>query len=122
MQLLWGAQCPRILPTIIAIDKNTTPSQIRDAVKRHHQVTISYNAAKKSKKHLLGDDLEVQVARSNVATVGILGNYHGRKCHLKNNSWCGAAKGMVTPHIALCSLFIPSLLPPAAWSGLPIGW
>ena len=73
----------RILPTIIAIDKNTTPSQIRDAVKLHHQVTISYNAAKKAKKHLLGEDLEVQVARSNVATVGIVSNSHSRKYHLK---------------------------------------
>ena len=35
---------------------------------------------------------------SNVATVGIASNYHGRKCHLKKNSWCGAANGMVTPH------------------------
>ena len=52
----------RILPTIIAIAKNTTPTQIRDAVKLHHQVTISYDAAKEAKKYLLGGDLEVQAA------------------------------------------------------------
>ena len=53
----------RILPTVIAITKNTTPSQIRDAVKLHHQVMISYDAAKRAKKHLLGDDLVVQAAQ-----------------------------------------------------------
>ena len=53
----------RILPTIITITKNTTPTQIRDAVKLHHQVAISYDAAKRAKKYLLGDDLEVQAAQ-----------------------------------------------------------
>ena len=53
----------RTLPTIITIAKNTTPTQIRDAVKLHHQVTISCNAAKRAKKYLLGDDLEAQVAQ-----------------------------------------------------------
>ena len=53
----------RILPTTITITKNTTPSQIRDAVKLHHQVTITYDAAKRAKKSLLGDDLEVQAAQ-----------------------------------------------------------
>ena len=53
----------RILPTIITIAKNTAPTQIRDAVKLHHQVTISYDAAKRAKKYLLGDDLEVQAAQ-----------------------------------------------------------
>ena len=46
----------------VAIDK-TTPSQIRDAVKLHHQVAISYVAAREAKKDLLGNDLEAQAAQ-----------------------------------------------------------
>ena len=34
----------RILPTTITITKNTTPSQIRDAVKLHNQVLVGYSA------------------------------------------------------------------------------
>ena len=47
----------RILPATLTIAKKTTPS---DAVKLHHKVSITYDAAKRAKKYLLGDDLESQ--------------------------------------------------------------
>ena len=48
----------RILPATLTVTKKTTPSDIIDAVKLHHQVSITYTAAKRAKKVLLGDDLE----------------------------------------------------------------
>lgn len=50
----------RILPTTISIGKSTTPREIIDAVKRQHNVTVSYEAAKKAKKLLLEDDFLFQ--------------------------------------------------------------
>ena len=50
----------RILPATLSINKSTTPRAIIDAVKLHHHVTITYDAAKKAKKLLLGDDLQEQ--------------------------------------------------------------
>ena len=38
--------------------KKTTPLDIIDAVKLHHQVSITYTAAKRATKNLLGNDLE----------------------------------------------------------------
>lgn len=50
----------RILPTTIPLSKTTTPQQIIDAVALHHRVTVSYQAAHKAKKTILGDDLQQQ--------------------------------------------------------------
>ena len=50
----------RILPATLTIAKKTTPSEIIDAVRLHHKVSITYDAAKRAKKYLLGDDLESQ--------------------------------------------------------------
>ena len=50
----------RILPAALSINKSTAPRAIIDAVKLHHHVTITYDAAKKAKKLLLGDDLQEQ--------------------------------------------------------------
>ena len=50
----------RILPATPSVTKKTTPSQIIYAVKLHHKVPITYAAAKRAKKNLLGDDLENQ--------------------------------------------------------------
>jgi hypothetical protein len=43
----WWLQ--EILPTVITVTKTTTPKQIIDAMALHHQVAISYQAAKKVK-------------------------------------------------------------------------
>ena len=43
-----------------SIAKKTTPSEITDAIKLHHKVSITYGAAKRAKKYLLGDDLDSQ--------------------------------------------------------------
>ena len=50
----------RILPATLTVTKITTPSQIIEAVKLHHQATITNDAAKHAKKNFLGDDLESQ--------------------------------------------------------------
>ena len=50
----------RILSAILTVTKKTTPSQIIEAVKLHHQVSVTYPAAKRAKKNLLGGDLESQ--------------------------------------------------------------
>ena len=50
----------RILPATLTVTKITTPPDIIDAVKLHHQVSISYITEKRAKKNLLGDDLENQ--------------------------------------------------------------
>ena len=48
----------RTTPATLTVTKKTTPPDIIDAVKLHHQVSITYTAAKRAKKHLLGDELE----------------------------------------------------------------
>ena len=50
----------RILPTTLSISKSTAPREIIDAVKLHHNTTITYHAANKAKRLLLGDDLQQQ--------------------------------------------------------------
>jgi len=54
----WWLQ--EILPTVITVTKTTTPKQIIDAMALHHQVAISYQAAKKAKSFVLGDDIQQQ--------------------------------------------------------------
>ena len=50
----------RILPATLTVTKKTTSSEIIDAVKLHHQVSITHTATKRAKKSFLGDDLESQ--------------------------------------------------------------
>ena len=47
----------RILPTTISVTKSTSPQQIIDAIALHHKVSINYDAAKKAKRLVLGDDM-----------------------------------------------------------------
>ena len=49
----------RILPATLIVTKKTAPSGIVDAVKLHHQVSVTCDAAKRA-KNLLRDDLESQ--------------------------------------------------------------
>ena len=53
----------RILPATLSVTKKMAPSQIIDTVKLHHKVPITYAAAKRAKKNLLGDDLENQAMK-----------------------------------------------------------
>ena len=62
----WQAWLQRILPATLTVTKKTTPSEMINAVKLHHQVSITYGAAKRAKKNLLGDDLESQVMQFRV--------------------------------------------------------
>ena len=50
----------RILPAALAVPGEAAPSGVIDAVKLHHKVSITYGAAKRAKKYLLGDELESQ--------------------------------------------------------------
>ena len=53
----------RILPATLTIPKKTTPSEIIDAVKLHHKVSITCDAAKRAKKYLLDDGLDSQATQ-----------------------------------------------------------